>query len=242
MGYAVLRQPDPRIAARVHAALGESQTVLNVGAGAGSYEPADRYVLAVEPSAAMRAQRPAGAAPALDATAERLLFDDNSFDAAMATMTIHQWGDVEQGLREIRRVSRGPVVILTMDTAVLQQFWLVDYFPEVIALDHARYPSIEQVRDNLARGSAEVRVDVVPMPIDCTDGFGEAFYARPEAYLRPQVRAAMSGFGLADPGAVQRGLERLEADLADGAWDHAHGRLRDQAEHHGALRLITATT
>ncbi len=198
-GYAVLRQPDPRIAARVHAALGASRTVLNVGAGAGSYEPADRYVLAVEPSAAMRAQRPVAAAPAVDATAERLPFDDNSFDAAMATVTVHQWGDVEQGLREMRRVSRGPVVVLTVDAPVLQQFWLADYFPEVIALDQARFPTLDQVTGALAQGSAEVRVDVVPVPLDCTDGFGEAFYARPEAFLRPEIRAATSGF-LTDPG------------------------------------------
>jgi SAM-dependent methyltransferase len=241
-GYAALRRPDPRIEARVHAALGESRTVLNVGAGAGSYEPADRYVLAVEPSTAMRAQRLPGAAPALDATAERLPFDDDSFDAVMATVTIHQWADATQGLREMRRVSRGPVVVLTVDASVLQRFWLADYFPEVIALDRARFPTLQQVTSVLAAGSAEVRVEVVPVPRDCTDGFGEAFYARPEAYLRPEVRAATSGFGLTDPGAVQRGLRRLEDDLASGAWDHAHGHLRGQAEHHGALRLITAIT
>jgi len=164
----------------------------------------------------MRAQRPVAAAPAIDATAERLPFDDNSFDAAIATVTVHQWGDVEQGLREMRRVSRGPVVVLTVDAPVLQQFWLADYFPEVIALDQARFPTLDQVTGALAQGSAEVRVDVVPVPVDCTDGFGEAFYARPEAFLRPEVRAATSGFLLTDPGAVQRGLERLEDDLASG--------------------------
>jgi hypothetical protein len=242
VGYAVLRQPDPRIAARVHAALGASRTVLNVGAGAGSYEPADRYVLAVEPSAAMRAQRPVGAAPALDATAEHLPFDDDSFDAAMATVTVHQWGDVDQGLREMRRVSRGPVVVLTFDAPALQQFWLADYFPEVIAVEQARFPTLDQVTGALARGSAEVRIDVVPVPCDCTDGFGEAYYARPEAFLRPEVRAATSGLVLTDPGAVQRGLDRLEDDLASGAWDQAYGHVRQQAEHNGALRLITAST
>lgn len=238
--YAVLRQTDPRIEARVHAALGASRTVLNVGAGAGSYEPSDRYVLAVEPSAAMRAQRPVTAAPAVDATAERLPFDDDSFDAAMATVTIHQWSDVEQGLREMRRVSRGPVVVLTVDAPALQQFWLADYFPEVIALDQTRFPTIERVTGALARGSSRVRVDVVPLPADCVDGFGEAFWARPEAFLEPQVRAATSGFGLTDPAAVQRGLERLADDLDSGAWDRAHGHLRDQATYDGALRLITA--
>jgi SAM-dependent methyltransferase len=238
--YAVLRTTDPRIEARVHAALGASRTVINVGAGTGSYEPADRYVLAVEPSASMRAQRPVTAAPAVDATAERLPFDDGSFDAAMAMVTIHQWHDVEQGLRELRRVSRGPVVVLTVDAPALRRFWLADYFPEVIALDQTRFPTIDRVVDVLAAGRAEVRVDLVPVPVDCIDGFGEAFYARPEAFLSPAVRAATSGFGLADPGAVQRGLERLEDDLASGAWDRAHGHWREQDEYDGAMRLITA--
>ncbi|MFS0701176.1 class I SAM-dependent methyltransferase [Cellulomonas sp. 179-A 4D5 NHS] len=238
--YAALRTTDPRIEARVHAALGGSRTVLNVGAGAGSYEPADRYVLAVEPSATMRAQRPATAAPAVDATAERLPFDDDSVDAAMAMVTIHQWSDVEQGLREMQRVSRGPVVVLTVDAPALYRFWLADYFPEVIDLDQTRFPTIDRVVGILASGGADVRVDVVPVPVDCVDGFGEAFYARPEAFLSPEVRAATSGFVLADPAAVQRGLERLEADLASGAWDEAHGHLRAQAEYEGAMRLVTA--
>lgn len=238
--YGALRTTDPRIEARVHAALGDSRTVLNVGAGTGSYEPADRYVLAVEPSATVRAQRPATAAPALDATAERLPFDDGSFDAAMAMVTIHQWSDVERGLRELGRVSRGPVVVLTIDAPALQRFWLADYFPEVIALDQARFPTIDRVADVLAVSRAEVRVGVVPVPVDCVDGFGEAFYARPEAFLSPQVRAATSGFLLADQASVQRGLRRLEDDLTSGTWDRAHGHLREQAEYHGAMRLITA--
>lgn len=239
-GYAGVRRPDPRIAARVHAALDDSRTVLNVGAGAGSYEPADRYVVAVEPSAAMRAQRPAAAPPAVDAVAERLPFDDDSFDAAMATVTVHQWSDVEQGLRELRRVSRGPVVVLTFDAPVMQQSWLAHYFPQVIALDQARFPTLDQVTCTLAQGSSEVRVDVVPVPVDCTDGFGEAFYARPEALLRTEVRAATSAFLLADPGVMQSGIHLLEDDLSSGAWDQHYGYLRAQAEHHGALRLITA--
>lgn len=240
-GYAVLRQPDPRIAARVHSALGASRTVLNVCAGAGSYEPADRYVLAVKPSAAMRVQRPAGAAPAVDATAERLPFDTDSFDAAMATLTVHQWNDVEQGLHEMRRVSRGPVVVLTVDALALWEFWLAEYFPEVIALDQARFPTLDRVTGALAEGSVEVRVDMVPVSRDCTDGFGEAFFARPEAFLRPEVRAATSGFALTDPGAVQRGLDRLAHDLACGAWDDAYGHLRQRSEYAGAFRLVTTS-
>ena len=239
--YAVLRRTDPRIEARVHAALADARTVLNVGAGTGSYEPADRYVLAVEPSATMRAQRPPTAAPALDATAEHLPFDDDSFDAAMAMVTIHQWGDVERGLRELRRVSRGPVVVLTVDAPALRRFWLADYFPEVVALDETRFPTIERVVDVLGADGGQVRVDAVPIPLDCVDGFGEAFYGRPEAFLRSEVRAATSGFGLTDPAVVRRGLDRLADDLAGGAWDRAHGHLREQAEYVGALRLVVAT-
>jgi hypothetical protein len=240
-GYAAVRRPDPRIAAWVHRALGDSRTVLNVGAGAGSYEPADRYVLAVEPSATMRAQRPAGSAPALDATAEHLPFDDDSFDAAMATVTIHQWSDVDQGLRELRRVSRGLVAVLTFDAPALRKLWMADYVPEVFDAEEARFPSIDRVTEVLAEGSRDVRVDAVPVPWDCTDGFGEAFYGRPEAFLRPEVRGATSAFGLGDRGAIQRGFERLEDDLTSGAWDRAYGHLRTQPEWTGALRLVTAT-
>jgi SAM-dependent methyltransferase len=239
--YASVRRTDPRIEAQVHQALGASRTVLNVGAGAGSYEPADRYVLAVEPSATMRAQRPVGAAPAVDATAEHLPLDDDSFDAAMATMTIHQWDDVDKGLREMRRVSRGPVVVLTVDASALQEFWLTDYIPEVVAVEEARVPRLDQVIKTLTPGSAEVRVGSVAVPKDCSDGFGEAFFARPEAFLQPEVRAATSGLVLTDPEAVQRGLNRLKEDLASGAWDQKYGHLRTQDERHGAIRLVTAS-
>ena len=239
-GYASVRRPDPRIAARVLASLGDSRTVLNVGAGAGSYEPVDRYVLAVEPSATMRAQRPAGAAPAVDAAAEQLPFDDASFDAAMAILTVHQWTDMDRGLRELCRVSRGRVVVLTIDAPSLQQFWLADYLPEIVAVERARFPTLAQVTDALAPGSAEVSVDAVPVPLDCTDGFGEAFYGRPEAFLRPEIHAATSGLALTDPAAMRRGLRRLEADLASGAWDATYGHLRRQAERVGAFRLVTA--
>ena len=240
--YAFVRRTDPRIEAQVHQALGASRTVLNVGAGTGSYEPADRYVLAVEPSATMRAQRPVGAAPAVDAAAEHLPLDDDSFDAVMATMTIHQWTDVDQGLREMRRVSRGPVVVLTVDAPALQQFWLTDYIPEVVAVEEARFPRLDQIIDALAPGSTEVRVDVVAVPKDCSDGFGEAFFARPEAFLQPEVRAATSGLVLTDPEVVKRGLNRLEADLSSGAWDQKYGHLRLQDERRGAIRLVTAST
>jgi hypothetical protein len=236
-GYAVNRRPDPRIAAHVHAALGTAATVLNVGAGAGSYEPLDREVVAVEPSAAMRSQRPKHLAPAIDAVAEELPFPDGSFDAAMATITIHQWRDLDRGLREMRRVSSGPVVILTFDGAVLTNFWLNAYSPEVIAAERRRYPAIEHVVEVLGG-----RVEVVPIevPIDCTDGFGEAFYARPEKFLDPRVRLSQSGWGFVDQSAIDRFVADLTADLDSGEWDRKYGVLRDQPTYLGSLRLLTA--
>jgi SAM-dependent methyltransferase len=144
--YTRYRQPDPRIAARLSQALGPARTVLNVGAGAGSYEPADREVTPVEPSASMRAQRPPGLAPAVDATAEDLPFADGTFDAAMSTFSVHQWSDLEAGLREMRRVTRGPVVILTCDPALLRRFWLTSYSPEVIDAEARRYPAVAALR------------------------------------------------------------------------------------------------
>jgi SAM-dependent methyltransferase len=234
-GYAVQRRTDPRVAAYVHAALGEARTVVNVGAGAGSYEPDDRYVVAVEPSAAMRAQRPAGAVPAIDATAERLPFDDDSFDAAMAMVTVHQWSDLARGLRELRRVATGPVVVLTFDGDALDLLWLAEYVPEIIAVERRRFPPIETVRSLIGRSS---EVIPVPIPADCVDGFAEAYYARPERFLDPRVRASQSAWGFVDDADEARGVDRLRDDLASGAWDARYGMLRDQPEFVGSLRLI----
>lgn len=219
----------------MHAALGQARTVINVGAGAGSYEPEDRHVVAVEPSAAMRAQRPRHLAPALDGIAERLPFDDDSFDAAMATVTVHQWNDTEQGLRELRRVSRGPVVILTFDGDALDLLWLAEYAPELIAAERRRYPPIDLIA-SLVGGRTEVMP--VAIPIDCVDGFTEAYYARPERFLDPQVRASQSAWGFVDDDAEARAVDRLRRDLDSGAWDDRFGRLREQPEFVGSLRLV----
>ena len=235
--YAVRRRTDPRIAALVHAALGDSRTVVNVGAGAGSYEPTNRLVTAVEPSAAMRAQRPAYAPPAVEAVAERLPFADDAFEAAMAMVTIHQWRDVDAGLRELRRVSAGPVVVLTFDGAALDRLWLADYVPELFASEAPRYPAVDHVLEVLGgRGT----VWPVPVPVDSIDGFMEAYYARPEAFLDPEVRRAQSAWGFVDRASADRGLARLAADLASGEWDRRYGRLRSQPEFVGALRLVVA--
>jgi SAM-dependent methyltransferase len=236
-GYAAIRRPDPRIAAQVHAALGAAETVVNVGAGAGSYEPEDRAVVAVEPSASMRAQRPRHRLPAVDATAERLPFDDGAFAAAMAMMTIHQWSDLRRGLGEMRRVARGPVVILTFDGAALDRLWLAEYAPELVVAEARRMPPLHRV---LAALGGTGTVAEVPIPLDCTDGFTEAFYGRPERFLDPAVRRAQSAWGFVAPGVEDRAVAQLARDLDSGAWDARFGALRTQPRFVGAVRLVVA--
>lgn len=236
-GYRDHRRPDPRIAAAIVDALGDARTVLDVGAGAGSYEPIDREVTAVEPSESMRAQRPPTSPVAIDATAEALPFADDAFDAAMTTFSVHQWQDLAAGLRELRRVARGPVLVLTCDPALLDRFWLADYAPEVIATEARRYPAIEAVRRGLG---GRVTVTPVPIPLDCTDGFGEAYFGRPEALLEPGARLANSAWSFVDPALAAASVERLRSDLHDGTWDARHGSLRSQATFDGSLVLIRA--
>jgi hypothetical protein len=233
--YAHYRRPDPDIAAQVHAALGDAVRVLNVGAGAGSYEPRDRQVTAVEPSAAMRAQRPPTLTAAVAATAEQLPFADDSFDAAMATFTVHQWGDLAAGLREVRRVTTGPVVVLTCDPTLLDRFWLHDYAPEVIDTEAGRYPPPAQVLELLGGGS----VAPLDIPLGCVDGFGEAYYGRPELLLDPGARHANSAWSFVDAAVHQRFEGDLRRDLADGTWDARHGHLRTQPTFAGSLVLLT---
>jgi SAM-dependent methyltransferase len=230
------RRADPRIAARIHAELRSARTVVNVGAGTGSYEPADRWVLAVEPSAAMRAQRPRDAAPAIAARAEALPLDDEAVDAAMACVTIHHWQSPAAGLAELRRVARGPVVVFTFELESLVA-WQRDYLRDGIELEHARFPAIAEVAAALG---GRTRVERIRTPADCADGFFEAFWNRPEALLDAGVRASQSMWRLLDEGVEQRIVERLGADLASGAWDAAHGHLRGQVEREGALRLIVS--
>jgi SAM-dependent methyltransferase len=235
--YPVTRRTEPRIAAQVWAALGDARTVLNVGAGTGSYEPPDRDVTAVEPSALMRAQRPAGAAPCLAASAERLPFGDQTFDAAMAFATIHHWPDPVAGLRELRRVARR-VVVFTHDTSAagwLGRFWLIrDYLPEVADLLVGR-PALAELTRALG-----ARVEAVPIPWDCADGFFEAYWRRPGAYLDEPVRRGMSVWTRVGPEAEQRAVRRLGADLASGRWAERNRDLigLDRAEL--GLRLLVA--
>jgi len=237
-GYTIYRHADPRIAAHINRAVRSARRVLNVGAGAGSYEPRDRDVTAVEPSAAMRAQRPPHLSVAIDAVAERLPFADDQFDASMATFTIHQWTDLERGLAEMRRVTRGPVIILTCDPHLVQRFWLNDYAPEVLATEARRYPSLSRIRDALG---GTVREDNVPIPCDCTDGFNEAYYGRPERLLEDGARLACSAWSFVSAELRDRYVDHLRRDLAAGAWDSRYGHLRSTEVYDGSLRLIVAS-
>jgi ubiquinone/menaquinone biosynthesis C-methylase UbiE len=235
--YSVTRQTEPRIAAQVWAALGEARTVLNVGAGTGSYEPRDREVTAVEPSAVMRSQRPADAATCIAAVAGHLPFDDQSFDAAMAFATIHHWPDPIAGLREMQRVARR-VVVFTHDTSEsgwLQRFWLTrDYLPEVANLLDDR-PSIDELADSIG-----ARIEPVPIPWDCVDGFFEAYWRRPEAYLDDGVRRGVSVWTKVGPAAEERAVTRLRDDLASGRWAARNHDLLDLDAAELGLRLIIA--
>jgi SAM-dependent methyltransferase len=235
--YAVTRQTEPRIAAQVWAALGDARTVLNVGAGTGSYEPSDRDVIAVEPSAVMRAQRPAGAAPCVVGSAGRLPFDDQSFDAAMAFATIHHWPDPIAGLQEMRRVARRVVVFTheTIDALWLRRFWLTrDYLPEVGPL-HAGRPALAELV-----GAIDARVEPVPIPWDCADGFFEAYWRRPEAYLDESVRRGMSVWSRVGAAAERRTVRELEADLASGRWAERNRELAGLEAGDLGLRLLVS--
>jgi SAM-dependent methyltransferase len=233
-GYARFRRPDPRIAAHIHGALAGVRSVVNVGAGAGSYEP-DAGVVAVEPSAAMIAQRPPGAAPAVQASALALPFRPESFDAALAVLTIHHWPDWRAGVAELVYVARERVVILTFD-ADAEPFWLVrDYLPEIAELDRRWMPPVAE----LARALGGAEVVLVPVPWDCTDGFLGAYWRRPRAYLDPDVRGAISAFAQVPD--IEDRLGRLRRDLDDGTWARRNAGLEDREELDVGYRLIVAS-
>lgn len=233
--YAEFRRPEPAIAAQILQALGDAQRVINIGAGAGSYEPTDREVVAVEPSATMRAQRPAHLSPAIDAIAEELPFADGEFDAAMATFTVHQWSDLARGIAEMKRVTRGPIVIMAADPARLHDFWVAKYIPEALDRELSRFPRIDRLVELLGDNT---RVETVPVPLLCADGFTEGYYGRPERFLEPAVTGAMSSWTLIDQSIVERFRERLRRDLEEGSWDREFGHLRTQPTYEGSMRLI----
>lgn len=230
-GYARRRVPDPRIGALILAALGDARSVINIGAGAGSYEPTDRAVQAVEPSAVMIAQRAPDAAPCVEAVAESLPFTDKAFDAAMAVLTIHHWTDWRAGLREMRRVARQRVILLTFDVET-SDFWLTcDYFPALMDLDRQIMPPL----DALASELGAFHATPVPIPHDCVDGFLGAYWRRPEVYLDPVARRSTSSFARID---AAEGLRRLEQDVAGGAWRARNADLLDREALDIGYRLL----
>ena len=224
-GYAQRRVPDPRLARCIRSALGDAATVINVGAGTGSYEPGDRTVIAVEPSAVMIQQRRAGTGPAVRGVAETLPFGNGTFDAALGVLTVHHWSDLAAGLRELRRVSRRQVLFGFDPTRQLDLWFTAEYVPASAAMEASRAPRIGQLVELLGRPGGDVRVEPVPIPHDCTDGFLGAYWRRPEAYLDPGVRASISSIAQLDPADVEPGIARLEADLRSGAWPERHQEL-----------------
>ena len=235
--YGTVRQADPRLAEPIWQALGDARSVVNVGAGTGSYEPTDRQVTAVEPSEVMIAQRVSGGAPAVQADAEDLPFADDSFDAAMAILTLHHWSDVNAGLAEMVRVARRRVVVVTFDYEIKDHLWIVrDYLPELVT-SHARwFPPMTQLLDALPAAT----VQPLLAPRDCTDRMFATLWARPEQYLDPQVRAATSTWDQIPHAASARALEQLRRDLASGKWDERYGHLRTTPVWDVGLRLIRA--
>ena len=233
--YTATRATDPRIAATIERALGSARSVLNVGAGTGSYEPSTRQVVAVEPSEVMIGQRPRAAAPAVRARAEALPFADDEFDATMAVLSDHHWRDQRGGLAELRRVARERVVVFTWDRTTVEDLWLVDYLPGFRRLATGGM-DVGEVAERLGGAS----VEPVPIPHDCEDGFLHAFWRRPEAYLDPRVRDGISVFARLDPGAVDEAMERLRADLESGAWARRNAAILELEELDVGYRLIRA--
>jgi SAM-dependent methyltransferase len=237
VNYSDFRRADPRIEARVWTALGDARSVVNVGAGTGSYEPPDREVIAIEPSLLMIAKRPVGAAPAIEGVAEALPLGDCSVDAAMATLTIHHWNDLGKGIAEMCRVARKRIVLLTIDAEKNAEIWtLAEYFPEAMALEEDAMPAISLLQTSLSGAT----VKTVPMPSRCRDEFTSALWDRPELFLEPATLRASSLWHRLDPEVIERGQKRLRADLESGRWDEAHGHLRTLPELDIGLRLITA--
>ncbi|MBT4519818.1 MAG: class I SAM-dependent methyltransferase [Halieaceae bacterium] len=232
--YQAARLADSRIFEALQTQLCSAQSVLNIGAGTGSYEPPGRNVVALEPSSVMIAQRPESASPVVQGYAEALPFRDNAFDVAMGVLTLHHWNDWERGLAEAARVAGGSVVLLTW-IGFVQHFWLADYFPEIEELDNTRFPSIEDYQMVLG----EIEVIEVPIPQDCTDGFMCAYWQRPNAYLDPQVRNSISTFAMMSN--QTPALGRLEDDLATGRWHQKYGELLSYTSYDYGYRIIKSS-
>ena len=222
--YSSVRHQDPRIAEEISKALGhKAKKVLNVGAGAGSYEPQDRYVVALEPSSVMRSQRPSHRVPAIAGNAEAIPFDDQAFDAGMAVLTVHHWPDLRAGMKEFARVVQNRLVVMTFDPFAHTDFWLSDYLPEMAEVERWRYPTPDKIFGGL---KGKLTTIELPMYSDCQDKFQVALFARPEAFLRPEVRRSQSAWSHLPDGAEQRFHEHLSEDLSSGVWDEKYGALR----------------
>ncbi|WP_293325525.1 class I SAM-dependent methyltransferase [Mycobacterium sp.] len=236
--YAQTRRPDPRIAGVINHAIGDGEVVANIGAGTGSYEPA-QTVVAVEPSRVMIDQRPPGSAPAVQATAEELPIRTDAVDAALAVLTVHHWAELAAGVAEMLRIARHRVVILTWDHDVIRNFWLLnEYVPAAAATDARLAVPISTLVELLGREG--VSMISVPVPYDCVDGFGGAYWRRPEAYLDDIVRRGMSLFAMTPDSEVQEGLLRLRADLTSGEWEERHADLLQMLELDLGYRLLVA--
>lgn len=235
VSYSATRRADPRIAAQIRAAAGaDAASVVNVGAGAGAYEPPGT-VLALDPSPVMTGQRPPGAAPAVLAAAEALPLRDDAADVVMALLTVHHWQDVAAGLAELRRVARRRIVVLTWDQEVFRRFWLLrEYLPGAAAFEDARAVPLDRMASLLGGAS----IEPVLIPHDCADGFDAAFWRRPQAYLDPAIRAGMSMFAQSDGEVLRAGLERLAADITSGQWHQDHTDLLDLREFDAGYRLL----
>ena len=239
--YTVTRRPDPRIATAIWSALGDAETVLNVGAGAGAYEPPDRKVVALEPSEVMIAQRPPASAPVVQGRAEELPFEDGSFDAVMAILSDHHWTDRRRGFAELRRVARDRVVLFNANPGEADLFWLTtEYLPEFLELIPSRYRGPGAWEEELRTALGSARLTPVPIPHDCTDGFYGAFWRRPEAYLDADVRAGVSVFAQLPSGAVNRAIDTLRADLEHGRWQGRHRELLTMDELHLGYYVVVA--
>jgi SAM-dependent methyltransferase len=235
LNYADYRRADPRLAARIWAALGDARSVVNVGAGSGSYEPRDRETIAVEPSPVMIAQRPAGAAPAIEGVAEDLPLEDKSVDAAMGVLTIHHWDDLGAGLAEMRRVARHRIVLFTIDAVKNSEIWtLSEYFPAAARAEREKMPSMERLEELLPAAT----IEPVPAPSRCRDEFTSALWDKPELFLEPDVLRASSLWHSLPAAEIELGQERLRADLESGLWDEKHGHLRTLPELDIGLRLV----
>jgi len=233
--YAAYRRPDPRFGRAIAAALGSARSVACIGSGTGSYEPAECTVIGVEPSLTMIAQRASSAAPVVQAVAEHLPFDDGAFDASLAVLTVHHWSDPLGGLAEMTRIASAQIV-LTWEPKVSGEFWLVaEYLPE-IAQREAKLATLDTVRIGLN----VVDVRPLPVPWDCTDGFLGAYWRRPECYLDPAARSAISGLSLLDQDIVAQAMRRLASDIADGTWLARHGDLAGLGEVDLGYRLAIA--